>query len=333
MYKRTASLTALALLLSFLKGGSKINGEHHQACNYFPGSDKTLPVDSPDANGFTEKDFNDLIDSVEKVYQPIFSEQGLNLKIVRDWTSGVVNAYADMDSKDGTRIVKLLGGMFRYPGLDLDAYTIVICHEFGHHLGGAPKVADWSENAWASYEGQSDYFATLKCTRELWKNDNNRAIVKAQWIDPTFHQACAKVYSDPDEKALCIRSMFATEKLWRTIYNARSLGSTVFQDALRRAPQMDDLFKYVPAIDTPALHPNPTCRMETGMSGALCAEGPRLPLNSPDIRLSGCSVTGGKLVGARPPCWFGIMDRLKSERPTRDQAIKAATDLLRSFRK
>ena len=47
-----------------------------------------------------------------------------------------------------------------------DGFALVLCHELGHHLAGNPRV-----QAWAANEGQSDYFSTQSCARELWSGE------------------------------------------------------------------------------------------------------------------------------------------------------------------
>ena len=49
--------------------------------------------------------------------------------------------------------------------MTIDGYTLVACHELGHHLGGAPL---FSGQDWASVEGEADYFATTKCVKAMW---------------------------------------------------------------------------------------------------------------------------------------------------------------------
>ena len=67
----------------------------------------------------------------------------------------------------------MFGGLARHKLVTPDGFALVACHEMGHHLGGAPR-----RGGWASNEGQSDYYATTKCARRIWAEDNNAAIMQ-----------------------------------------------------------------------------------------------------------------------------------------------------------
>ena len=84
-----------------------------------------------------EKLFNKIIDKAESIYSPIIQKRGGILKIKRKWRSRTVNAYADRKGKIYSVI--MFGGMARHKDLTPDAFRLVLCHELGHHLGGAPK--------------------------------------------------------------------------------------------------------------------------------------------------------------------------------------------------
>jgi hypothetical protein len=53
-------------------------------------------------------------------------------------------------------------------GLAPDHFDVILCHELGHLLGGAPKKKNYFNRSgdWASVEGESDYFAA-SCVQEL----------------------------------------------------------------------------------------------------------------------------------------------------------------------
>ncbi len=58
--------------------------------------------------------------------------------------------------------IMVLGGMVRVPGVSLEAYAAVICHEIGHIVGGYPfQTIAGAE--WTSAEGQADFFAASVC--------------------------------------------------------------------------------------------------------------------------------------------------------------------------
>src|SRR6478609_9034269 len=69
--------------------------------------------------------------------------------------------------KSTTYRVHMYGGLARRPEVTPDGFTLVVCHEVGHHFGGYPFVRD---AYWAANDGQADYFSTLACARRLWQN-------------------------------------------------------------------------------------------------------------------------------------------------------------------
>ncbi|MCB0351277.1 MAG: hypothetical protein KDD38_08850, partial [Bdellovibrionales bacterium] len=121
------------------------------------------------AGGVTEVEFNEAIDLVEQVYASIFSKKGKRLKVKKLWSNDQVNAVAYTEG--GFAVVEIWGGLGRHSTATPDAITLITCHEVGHHLGGSPKMTDQASGAWASVEGQSDYFATLKCLRKVFSKD------------------------------------------------------------------------------------------------------------------------------------------------------------------
>jgi hypothetical protein len=139
---------------------------------FVPENDLFIPSSVKSINGITEEAFNDAIDEVETIYAPIIAQMGAELSIERKWDDGTVNAYAMQSGK--TWKVAMFGGLARHATITKDAMALVVCHEIGHHLGGAPKTAGFlGLNRWASNEGQADYYANLKCLRKLFLSQLN----------------------------------------------------------------------------------------------------------------------------------------------------------------
>ena len=119
----------------------------------FPKNNQSYPVELSAVDGSVE--FNRVIDLVYKHYEPVVSNLGKRLVVERNWSDSTVNAYAY--PKGDQMRVAMFGGLARHPEVTKDGFMMVMCHELGHHLGGAPM------KSWASNEGQSDYFAANKC--------------------------------------------------------------------------------------------------------------------------------------------------------------------------
>jgi hypothetical protein len=122
---------------------------------FVPENDLKISENAKRFGGMTEEQFNSVIESVETIYAPIISELGGTLKVVRNWSDSTVNAYAQRVGNEWR--VSMFGGLARHDTITADGFALVVCHEIGHHIGGAPrKTSTWS-NPWASNEGQADY--------------------------------------------------------------------------------------------------------------------------------------------------------------------------------
>jgi hypothetical protein len=143
---------------------------HSYACTvdgkegFAPENKLNIPV-SNNKSGITEAQFHNMIDRVAAVYAPIITDMGAKLNVIRDWENGTVNAFASRSGDVWN--VKMFGGLARHKTVTPDGFALVMCHEVGHHVGGAPKYG--GGNDWASNEGQSDYFGTLKCLEKFLK--------------------------------------------------------------------------------------------------------------------------------------------------------------------
>lgn len=145
----------------------------HRLCSGFlPPNDRRIPVPAPSAmgeaagevSGMTQKQFNEVLDLVQKIYAPEVAAHGGELRIERLWEDATVNASASRAG--GLWLLHMYGGLARHPAMTQDGFALVACHEMGHHVGGAPK-GGWLMR-WASKEGQSDYYANLKCLRRVF---------------------------------------------------------------------------------------------------------------------------------------------------------------------
>lgn len=107
-------------------------------------------------------DYDNMLNKFEQFWNPQLALRGQKLDIKRKWADGTVNA--DTYPEGMNIVINAYGGFPRYPGMTIDAYQLVICHELGHHLGGAPH---YSDAMWASVEGEGDYFSTLVCAKVM----------------------------------------------------------------------------------------------------------------------------------------------------------------------
>ena len=124
---------------------------------FMPKNNFNIPVGFVDG-GITEAQWTALFDKYEKIYAPIIESRGGKLILNRLWDDGTVNANASQTGNEWT--INMFGGLARYPIMTLDGMALVICHETGHHMGGAPKYYD-DPAEWATTEGGADYFAAV----------------------------------------------------------------------------------------------------------------------------------------------------------------------------
>ncbi len=128
------------------------------------------PVERPDYFCRTAEDYSDSLVTEEQFYLvpvKIYSLFQLELLTLPfpflfdfQWKSPFFGA--GISHHENQYKMMLLGGTTRLKDFSLDAYAAVVCHEFGHLLGGKPFQTIPGAQ-WASAEGQADYFAASRC--------------------------------------------------------------------------------------------------------------------------------------------------------------------------
>lgn len=239
-----------------------------------------------------EEEFNAVIDKVVAIYEPIISAMGETLKVERNWEDGTVNAFASR--RGGTWNVAMFGGLARHEAITSDGFALVVCHELGHHIGGAPKKSSVF-SSWASNEGQSDYFATAKCLRRVFRADQQSEAVLAKLDVPeTVINTCAEQFSEEIDQLICQRGAMAgmsTAKLFQALRNQTTEPSFDTPDS-----------KEVTRTDHN--HPATQCRLDTYYQGALCHIDELADVDQRDETKGVCYRAHGDIIGLRPLCWF-----------------------------
>ncbi len=239
------------------------------------------------ATNVTEEKFNSVLNRIENFYRPVFAKRGARLVVQRSWSDGTVNAYADQSGTDW--YIKMFGGMARHPAITADGFLLIACHEIGHHLGGAPKYP----GRWASNEGQSDYFATLKCLREMFAPDDNVEIVRTLNVPAAVTRNCESSFGSAGEIAICSRSAmagFAAAKVMQALGGSPNIAFGTPDP------------RVVSATDD--RHPAAQCRLDTYYGGAICPVAASEPLSNTNPNVGTCAVETGAKRGTRPLCWY-----------------------------
>lgn len=203
-------------------------------------------------NGYPEAKYNEVLDSLIKVYEPIVKQEGGTFHIMRDWSDGAVNMWAFRYGNEYW--LEIPGGMSRYGLMNEEGFLLSACHEIGHLLGGAPYKGS---GATISLEGQSDYYATKTCINRVL-----RLIRPYKKLVPTSEVMVA--CEGEQETQLC----------HRILMGALSLSS--YYAELEKVP--------FPKISTPSrfavgetlkIHPPAQCRLDTFYAGLKKDKRPR----------------------------------------------------------
>ncbi len=286
LFKQGLLFASIALSLPTI--ACTVNGDE----GFVPENNLKISAHAKRVGGITEEQFNAIIDKYETLYTPIVKSYGGDLLIERKWTDATVNAYAQQLGT--TWKVSMFGGLARHETITEDGFALVVCHELGHHIGGAPrKVSPWS-SPWASNEGQSDYFATLKCLRRGWERDNNEEIVRVMNVPETLQKACSAQHIWNQDYYTCIRGGMAgmsVAKLFQALRNSNVEPKFETPDA-RVVTKTDDN------------HPATQCRLDTYFQGSLCAVSFHEDVTASSEVTGTCHGTTGHASGLRPLCWF-----------------------------
>jgi len=262
----------------------------------FPKNDLRFPkktsfAKSVFSNEITEFKVNQMASRFIKLWssdiESIFKKK---LIINIDWSNDRVNAHATRDKKRNL-IINLLGGMVRHPEMTEDALLFILCHELGHHLGGAPKKfrGTSSKRSWSSIEGQADYFAASKCLPKVFANKDETKILERV---ENFREL--DLESSPCKSEQCQRVILAglaIGKVFATLRDGWSPPSLVNPSSIE-------------VLKTNQKHPEPQCRLDTIISGVLCHRTTKFKeFDNLDPKKGACNRPNFN-EEARPKCWF-----------------------------
>lgn len=271
-----------------LSGWLLSSGETPEAyCALFPESETHYVKREKTLRG--ENAFFEVIDEFRQTYRPLFLEQGLDFQITGEWEDERTNAQATRDS-EGNPVVRVYGGLARHPLVTPDALRLLVCHEIGHFLGGAPKsFRGRSElRSWSSAEGQADYFATAKCLKTLWADEEKEEDLTD--LVPVERDAL----QNQCQTSLCRRIALAGKQVALLFHELRSGG---FSPEFHRKDSTQ-------VSETQMGHPFAQCRLDTYVAGARCAISPEEGFDPQNAEIGACGFEETTLEGARPRCWF-----------------------------
>lgn len=248
-----------------------------------------------------EKRFNQILDVLQELFEDEVQKRGGELRIVRyeyPFNSLNVRMRRGHHGNDGPiwRVIPT-GGIFRHKLMNDDAFTLITCHEIGHHIGGLPKK--WGiggEFYWSTTEGQADYFAALKCFRQFAEtvggNQKFLDVEKDELLDTQMKKRCQQTHPTREAQAICLRTARAGIVMARFISDYRD------RDLTELTPHVPDSTLVDKTQDQ---HPEPQCRLDTYINGALCPQNHWELLDGQALNRAACATTE---IGGRPRCWF-----------------------------
>lgn len=282
------TLTTLLFLLSLSTFANSLS--------FFPENDLRIP-ESQNFSGLTEKEFKKLIYNVVDIYQSHFKQIGERLALGSYWKSDVVNAFAKKfkgnTPKEDLYLITIHGGIARHKDMTRDSLVMVVCHEVGHFIGGAPRMKGL--NDWASAEGQADYFAAARCLKKVWDKEDNVAAIKNLDVPEVTRNACEQIYKNENKVALCIRTQLAA------LAKANMLNDVVYGGTKEIALEKPST-EVVP--ETNLSYPPTQCRLDSLVAGSLCDMDFELWTDAQDPFHNICARKNGDEFGVRPLCWF-----------------------------
>ncbi|WP_291516231.1 hypothetical protein [Bdellovibrio sp. ArHS] len=291
MTKSTLTRVTAAVALIATLGFTHKTTDTTSVCHGFvPENDMKIPVGLFTTGGITEKQFNDVLDRLERIYKADVERMGDTLKVNRLWKDATVNASAQRSGK--TQVLNMYGGLARHQATNVEGFALVACHEFGHHNGGAPKISGWM-GSWATNEGGADYFATLKCLRRFFAEDDNAAILKDLDLDPYAVAGCEAQFSDEKDRLICLRTSLAGQSVANLFQSLRkettapNFGTPDRREVSRTNDQ----------------HPETQCRLDTYFQGMLCVAKESETVSNTDYKQGSCYAPRDT-AGIRPRCWF-----------------------------
>jgi hypothetical protein len=287
-----ANRTIISGVLAGLMSGMSLITPAALACDIegksgiLPKNNMRISAMTRSLNGIDERVFNAVIDRVTKIYAPIVAKKGARLSVEKRWTDETVNAFADRQGMNWS--VHMFGGLARHPAITMDGFMLVVCHELGHHLGGAPK---YESTDWASNEGQADYFGTLKCMRRVLTESPDFTRPRLA-VDPTVQSGCMAAHRDARDQQMCVRIGMAGKSL-----------ADLFAAFGGPAPKFDTPDKTV-VNKTFDAHPKSQCRLDTYFQASLCTKPYLDDVDDRDPTRGVCIAADGFKVGVRPLCWY-----------------------------
>lgn len=180
--------------------------------------------------------------------------------------------------------------------MSLDGYTLIACHEIGHHVGGAPLFTGGQ----MSIEGQADYFGNLKCMRRYLESLPPTELFSGPKPALDLVARCTRKFSNTNEIQVCARSLQASLDLGRVL--------DVMSGVSIQLGRLDTPDTSVVSV-TFEDHPATQCRVDTYRAGALCQVNESDPVSRINPNLGVCTQVLDSSE-QRPRCFYAPEEAL-----------------------
>lgn len=215
-----------------------------------------LPYDSTNVGPVNFEKANLVATQLQNIYQNEFNlkkKHNYFLTVAIDWLSPYFAAFATQKPVEANffqAVVVAWGGMVRVPEMTEFGLAATLCHELGHHFGGAPYQQEPLPD-WSSSEGQSDFYAASVCLPRWFK------VIDEQQKPMQFHS---------DIKAKCASSQACLYTAQAGYDFVRVIRNYSYQDI----PQLSILQKETLVVSETLMNRYPTyqCRLDTFLSVA-----------------------------------------------------------------
>ncbi|MGE3682502.1 MAG: hypothetical protein AB7G93_12320 [Bdellovibrionales bacterium] len=284
--KRGAPLALLFLLTVSLAGFA------HEAHNCFPSRAPQAFAIIPQER-VTETEMRAIFQALSAMHGQEIAAHGGFLRVF-ETEKMEFGAFAWREHSDyaievyrGTRFHKLMTA---------DAYALIVCHEFGHHLGGLPLKR---LSSWASAEGQADYYGSLKCMRRYLESRPPGDFDLAPPPPLELTARCQQEFDRPLDVRICARALAATRTLGEVTADIEGFERSRFPTLETNSPLV--------VIENRDSHPDPQCRLDTLRAGTLCPVPATEAVSYGDPDAGVCHMRRHPQ-HRRPPCWFLSVD-------------------------
>lgn len=235
--------------------------------------------------GLAESAFGRAVFITQATYQSQFQKMGLGFQ----WTTDDKVTVADIQIRNSSVFLRVSPKLMNSKQLSQDDWQMILCHEVGHILGGAPYTwTNQDDGGEYSAEGQADYFAASKCLRTLWTDKAQNADA----ITSLTKEFTTEIKTRGCRSNQCVRIVATADHLLSALSPDES-----FSVSRRSQDKVSETQTF--PVSSPA-----QCRLDTMIAGALCEIDPSVPFSSNNQRDGAC-VDGP---GARPACWFHTDD-------------------------